>query len=155
MIMFSDASRAWGCGAMHGDLWFQVEWPQDWSLVSIAPKELVPIVVASILWGPFWVGKRVCCLCDNMAVVAAVNKRAAKDPSLSTLLQILAFVSAILDMHVSARHLPGIKNNSADALPCNKLSSFFSLNPQASPMPSIIPPELRELVSTGQYIGHV
>ena len=113
---------------------------------SIAPKELVPIVMAVTLWGPHWVGRRVCCLCDNMAVVAAVNKGSARDPTLMHLLRILAFLTAILDITLTARHLPGVQNTSADALSRNNLSLFFSLNPQASPIPAIIPPELREMV---------
>lgn len=48
----SDASGSWGCGATYANLWFQVEWPAEWSSVSITPKELVPIVIATALWGP-------------------------------------------------------------------------------------------------------
>ena len=48
--------------------------------------------------------------------------------------------------NTGARHLPGVQNASADALSRNKMQTFFSLNPQASPIPSIIPPELQELV---------
>lgn len=117
-----------------------------WSTVAIAPKELVPIVMAVILWGPYWAGKRVRCLCDNISVVAAVNKGAARDPALSSLLRTLAFVTAVLDISLTARHLPGVQNTSADALSRDKLPLFFSLNPQASPIPAIIPQELRKLV---------
>ena len=97
------------------------------------------------LWRPHWAGRRIRCLCDNAAVVAAVNKGAAKDPTLSHLLRILAFLAAVLDLYITAQHLPGVQNASADALSRHKLHLFFSLNPQASPVPAIIPPELREL----------
>ena len=63
---------------------------------------IVLIVVAATLWGPQWAGKHVQCLCDNTAVVRAVNKGAAKDPTLSHLLRTLAFLAAILDMHITA-----------------------------------------------------
>ena len=106
----------------------------------------MPIVIAITLWGPHWSGRQVCCLGYNTAVVAAVNKVAAKDPTLSHLLQILALVAAILDVSVVACHLPGAQNASADALSRNRLSYFFFLNPQASPVPAIIPPELWTLV---------
>ena len=140
LVLVSDA---WGCGAFHENCWFQLEWPGS---VTIASKELVPIVVAATLWGPQWAGTHVQCLCDNTAVVCAVNKGAAKDPTLSHLLRILAFVAAILDIRFTARHLPGVQNASADALSRNRLQLFLSLNPQASPIPAILPPELRELV---------
>ena len=137
LLMVSDASGTWGCRAMYGNSWFQLQWPQAWSAVAIAPKELVPIVVAATLWGPQWAGKHVQCLCDNMAVVTAVNKGAARDPTLSHLLRMLALITAILDIHIMARHLPGVHNASADALSRNRVQS---------PIPAIIPPELRELV---------
>ena len=145
-VLRSDASGSWGCGAVHEDLWFQLQWPASWEAVSIAPKELVPIIVAVVLWGPYWAGQWVCCLCDNAAVVAAVNKGAARDPTLAHLLRILAFATAVLDIYVTACHYPGVNNTSADALSRDRLPLFFSLNPQASPVPAIIPPELQELV---------
>lgn len=58
-LMTSDASGSWGCGATYANLWFQVEWPADWSSDSTAPKELVPIAIATALWGPQWAGMRV------------------------------------------------------------------------------------------------
>ena len=39
----------------------------------IAAKELLPIIVATTIWGPQWVGASVLCHCDNEAVVAAVR----------------------------------------------------------------------------------
>ena len=93
LTVVSDASGSWGCGAVHENLWFQ---PQDWHDISIAPKELVQIVMAVVLWGHYWAGKNVRCLCNNMAVVTAVNKRSARDPTLAGLLCTLAFVAAYL-----------------------------------------------------------
>ena len=116
LVVVSDASGSWGCGAAHENLWFQLQWPETWAAVSIAP---------------------------NMAVVAAVNKGAARDPTLSHLLRILAFVVAVLDLQVSARHLPRLQNSSADALSRDRPPLFLSLNPQASPVPTIIPSELQ------------
>ena len=51
--MLSDASGGWGCGACWGYNWFQVRW-QDWPAfagVSIAAKELLPIIVVAATWG--------------------------------------------------------------------------------------------------------
>ena len=64
--------------------------------------------------------------------------------------RILELVTAILGIHTTAKHLPGAQNTSADALSRNKLPLFFSLNPQASPVPAIVPQELRSLVFNTQ-----
>ena len=44
--MTSDASGSWGCGAWHGNAWFQVQWDSRAHGLSIAEKELIPIVLA-------------------------------------------------------------------------------------------------------------
>ena len=71
--LMSDASGSWGCGVYWGDKWFQWQWAgpsQEW---VIALKELLPILFALVVWGRRWVGHRIECYCDNMAVVAVVN----------------------------------------------------------------------------------
>ena len=75
----SDASGTWASMALRG-----VELP-------IAPKELVPIVLVLALWGPQRAGTKVCCWCDNSAVVWAINKGSARDPKLMRLLRCLCF----------------------------------------------------------------
>ena len=45
---------------------------------------MVPIVMATAVWGPQWAGSQVCTPCDNIAVVAA--DKSARDPVLSRLL---------------------------------------------------------------------
>ena len=87
----SDASGTWGCGALHRNQWLQLAWPPEWVELPIAPKELVPIVLAVALWGPQWAGTKVCCWCDNSAVVWAINKGSARDPKLMRLLRCLCF----------------------------------------------------------------
>ena len=74
IIVYSDASGAWGCGAFSGPNWFQLEWPEN-----IASKDLTPILLAVLLWGKT---TQVTCFCDYAAVVAAINKGSARDPPL-------------------------------------------------------------------------
>ena len=145
-IVTSDASGGWGCGAVYRNLWIQFPWPQNWGSVGIAPKELAPIVVAVALWGPQWAGNKVRAQCDNMAVVYAVNKKAACNPTISRLLRLLCLFCAIYDITLVAHHLPGVQNTAADALSRNNLPLFLSLNPQASPIPTLIPSSLQDLL---------
>ena len=66
---------SFGCGAylLESTYLFQVSWPEPWFTVSIAAKELVPIVIAAVLWGHGWSGKHVCFHCDNEAVVLMIQ----------------------------------------------------------------------------------
>ena len=125
-----DASGSWGCGAVSENRWFQLPWPSLWQNVPISPKELTPIIVAVVLWGPLWAGLKVWCLCDNIAVVYAVNKGTAKDPQLMRLLHILAFWCAMFIIVLLAQHIPGVLNTSADALSRNNyvLSYLISIH---------------------------
>ena len=46
-------------------VWLQLLWPHRNCYTSVAQKELVPIVIACILWGAPWRGARVTVHCDN------------------------------------------------------------------------------------------
>ena len=50
----SDASGQWGCGAWSGERWFQVQWDSTTAALPITVKELLPILLAGILWGRAW-----------------------------------------------------------------------------------------------------
>ena len=106
-LLSSDASGGWGCGATFQDNWLHIGWPGEWRRTTITAKELVPIVLALGTWGKLWTGYKVCALCDNSAVVFAVNKKSAQDPALSHLLQHLCILCALFDIHLVAKHLPG------------------------------------------------
>jgi hypothetical protein len=75
-----DASGSWGCGTYWQEHWFSIPWGACWSSIHITVKELLPIIVASALWGRQWQGKRIRFRCDNAAVVAIVNSGRSKHP---------------------------------------------------------------------------
>ena len=145
-IVYSDAAGTWGCGASWSYQWFQVPWPESWRSTGIAPKELIPIILAAAVWGPSWAGQKICCYCDNTAVVYAVNKGMARDPQLMRLLRTLLFFCASFRMEITTCHIAGVLNTSADALSRNHYTLLSSLNPRAAPLPTPIPAELRELL---------
>ena len=129
-LIYSDASGSWGCGAYWLNHWFQIEWESSW---HIAAKELVPIVVAAAIWGRHWRGSRICCYCDNSAVVFAINKGSAQDPQLMRLLCSLFFFSAAHNFTISACHIAGSRNSLADALSRNNAPLFCSLHRRSHP----------------------
>lgn len=139
--IWSDASGSWGCGAIWDTHWCQVQWSQwpDFAGALIAAKELLPIIVATTIWGPQWMGATVLCHCDNEAVVASLKSGYCKDPTLAHMLRCLFYVEAEYHMSLSAVHIPGIENKAADSILRNNLPLFFTLLPQADPEPCPVP----------------
>lgn len=79
---------------MYSNLWLQHEWPADWVQVPIAPKEPVPILLPVAHWESQLAGEKMECLCDNSAIVWAINRATAKDPKLLRLLCSLSLFCA-------------------------------------------------------------
>ena len=87
------------------------------------------------------------CLCDNTAVGAIVNSGASKCDKAMHLMRSAFFFVARHEVTVWAEHIPGVENQSADALSRNNLQSFLLQNPGAQSRPSVLPLELiQELV---------
>ena len=83
-----------GLGAIWKGEWLQYQWETSWQHLSIAAKELVPIVMAAALWGHKWQGMVVQFVSDNEAVVVVLNSGYAKDGVLMHLLRCLLFIAA-------------------------------------------------------------
>ena len=143
----TDASGSWGCGAYFNGRWFQLQWSSDWLPSSIMAKEMVPIMLSCATWGPNLSKKSVCFQCDNSSVVVALQKGSAKEQTVMHLLRCLWFFVAYYDIHLVATHIPGIANSTADCLSRCNMQSFFTLNPQASPDPTPLPPSLLQIIS--------
>ena len=142
----SDASGSWGCGAWCKRLWFNLQWPEVARDLSITVKELLPILIASALWGHQWARHKVQCQCDNEAVVAVLASRTSKQPHLMHLLRCLFFIEACYDLEVTCVHIPGVDNDLADDLSRNRVSAFLSKVPEASQQPTYIPKPLLNLL---------
>ena len=80
--LFTDASGRLGYGAWGDRSWFQLLWPSDFVDRSIAAKELIPIVLACVVWGEDWRNQSVLAHCDNQAVVEVVNAGYSRDADL-------------------------------------------------------------------------
>lgn len=131
--VWSDASGSWGCGAVWEVQWIQVEWKElpSFAHATIAPKELLLIVVAMAIWGHVWSGSHVICHCDRMLVVAALTGGYCREESMAHMLRCSIFLEAKFDLTLSAVHVPGVENTLADAISRNNLDVFFDLCPQA------------------------
>ena len=144
--LYTDASGSWGCGALATSEWFQCPWDACWGDQSIAAKELLPIVMACVVWGPRWSRKGILVHCDNMAVVHIMQSKTSRDPVIMHLLRCLFFVAAHYELRVRAVHVAGVGNVAADALSRNLLQVFFRVSPGANTVPTPIPPPLWQLL---------
>lgn len=144
--MYSDASGSWGCGAVYGENWFQIKWDTRAEGYHISIKELIPIVVAAAIWGRPFRGKTLLVRSDNAAAVAAINNQSSPIKEMAHLLRCLAFIAARYQIRITASHVPGEYNVLADALSRNRLTTFYSLLPQAAKTPSSVPDSLIQLL---------
>lgn len=145
VVVTSDASGSFGCGAFSlGCGWFQLKWPENWQSIHISSKELVPVVIASALWGHTWRGKHVCFRTGNMAVVDILCSRTSRDPLLMHLVRCLVFYASVYHFEFSAKHVAGVDNTAADAISRDSIVLFASMFPQ---VPQIsIPRPVAELL---------
>ena len=144
--LFTDASGRLGCGAWADRSWFQLLWPSDFVDRSIAAKELIPIVLACVVWGKDWRNRSVLAHCDNQAVVEVVNAGYSRDADLMQLLRSLFFITAHLGIHLRAIHIPGVDNTGANAISRDNLILFHFQVPEARPSPTPLPQALIDLV---------
>jgi hypothetical protein len=67
-----------GFGGYFQGRWFSSPWPSELSYImesemSMAFRELYPIVVAAVLWSKYWIKKRIVFHCDNESMVHIIN----------------------------------------------------------------------------------
>ena len=141
---FTDASGSWGCAALWEGHWFQLPWTStpSFASASIAPKELLPVVLAAGTWGYNWVGKTILCHSDNEAVVSVINTGSCREPHLAHMMRCLFFIEAKLNFTIIAEHIPGKRNTDADALSRDGMLAFLSSHPQADHLPMPLRPSL-------------
>ena len=114
--------------------------------MHISAKELVPIVIAAVVWGEGWRGKNIRVWCDNIAAVSTINKGSSTNRDVMHLARCLAFIKAKFEFDLLATHLPGVHNPIADALSRNHMDSFHSLLPRADDILTAIPVALLDLI---------
>ena len=113
---------------------------------SITLKEIVPIVLACVVWGPAWANKSVTVHCDNEGAVAAINSGYSRVPQIIHMLRCLFFIRAFYQTALRAVHIPGRENDLADAISHNNLSLFFTQVPQAANQRLMVPPAILSVV---------
>lgn len=141
--LYTDAAGSIGFGGYYNGQWFQSRWPSEISLdnsdMSIAYMELYPIVIAAMLWGHRWSGKRIKFHCDNQTTVDIIRKGRSKSANIMTIMRRLTWCNFTNNCFITAVHIPGKLNNIADSLSRFQMERFFNLAPQADRQPRQIP----------------
>ncbi len=144
--LYTDASGSWGCAAWCGENWLQVRWDSRADSLSIAEKELLPIILAGHAWGATWRDCQVVCHCDNQSVVADLKSRSTKHKGMMHLLRIVVFAEASFRCSLFPSYIDTKANHLADSLSRNNACYFLSKVPSVSPHPSPVSPQLLDLV---------
>ena len=143
----TDASGTWGCVAVLGHQCLQWRWPPEWSSVTIMAKELIPIIFTCVAWGMQLRKRHINFQCDNASLVAAINKGSSKDTFTMNLLCCLWFFAAHFDIYVTATHLSGAANVTADHLSHDRLTLAFQSAPTLDKQPTHLPSSVFLLIS--------
>lgn len=135
----TDTLGTWGCVAILGSQWLQWQWPPECYDIRIMAKELVPIIFTCIVWGPHLSKHHINFQCDNANLVIAINKGSSKDKLVMHLLRSLSFFIAHFDIYITASHLPGVINVTADHFSCGNVGQAFEVTSTLTQYPTIIP----------------
>ena len=151
--VWSDASGSVGCGAFDpaSHQWFQLKWRQSREglgegIDSILALELLPIVIACVIWGPRWRHSVVTAHCDNEGAVAVINAGYSRVPRIMHLLRCLFFIRAHFEISLGAVHVPGFQNTWADAISRDNIQYFLLQVPGAARGQRKVPDELVHLL---------
>ena len=137
--LFTDASGKIGYGAICKSEWFNGLWSTWWLEQTITLKELYPIVLAVELWGHKLANKRFHIRTDNKALVQVINKQTSKEPLVMILVRRLVLHCLKHNVFITASHIPGTINSTADALSRFQMERFKILAPHARSWATPIP----------------
>ena len=102
--------------------------------LSIAYKELFPVVIPARAWGVNWPCHHVLFRSDNEAVGHIIKTSSSK----VAVLMHFSMPKACFSFSFSDAHVPGAQNQIADAT-CFQWQEFQCLDPHAHPHPTPIP----------------
>lgn len=144
--LYTDSSGKVGFGAYFQGQWFCSSWAASKPMLdnmeedtSMSFKELVPIVIAAMLWGSRWSRKRILFHCDNQGTVHILNKARSKSADIMKLMRRFTLIAAQHSFAYQAIFLSTHENNIADSLSRLQMDRFRRLAPLADLEPCQIP----------------
>ena len=105
-----------GLGGTFDKMVYALPLPLGFKNYTIVHLEILNLVVALKLWGPYWKDKTVDIKCDNMAVVEVLKLGRARDSVLAMCAQNIWLLSAMFNVEVVINHILGCHNVIPDLL---------------------------------------
>ena len=105
-----------GLGGVWKNYVYHIPIPRHYLGLTIVHLEMINILVALKIFGPFWANKKVLVKCDNQAVVAVLTHSKTKDPFLVTCARNVWLLAALYDLEVTYVRIRGKHNIIADLL---------------------------------------
>jgi hypothetical protein len=115
IFVYTDASGKKGIGGWYGTDAFSSNLPRDHYTKHINWKEAYAILFALAKWGESWKGYRITFMCDNSAIVDAIQKTTIRGEAIFPLQHIL-LTAALYDIEISSLWLSSEDNWIADSL---------------------------------------
>jgi hypothetical protein len=140
----TDASSTIGCGAVFGNEWFAHRWSKDILNLSEREKstallEIIPVVIAAVIWGSGWQRKRILLFCDNQATVHIINKGRSSSSFIMSFMRKLTLLAMHYQFLLRAVFIPTADNGPADALSRFQFTRFRTLKPFSNQQPQGVP----------------
>ena len=98
-----------GLGGVWKNFVYHLPIPRHYLGLTIVHLEMVNILVALKIFGPFWATKKVLVKCDNQAVVAVLTHSKTRDPFLATCARNVWLLAALYDLDITYAHIKGKK----------------------------------------------
>ena len=153
LLLFTDSygSESLGCGCSFANEWAFFQWPLEWSGAALFSDmtflEMVPVLLAIMLWGPNLQGKRVLFNIDNQALVSILNKQTSKSSRVMLLLREFVLFCMRYSIVFRAKYICSKSNDIADSLSRKQWSRFRKLVPHANVLPQVIPENFHYIMS--------
>ena len=142
IMLFTDAARFKGLGAIYGSRWIQSTWPPHLYQEDINFLELFAILAAARTWGHEWAGRRIVFVTDNKPITQIWDSGTTPTPTIMQLVRKLYLYAAISHFSISFKHIFTYENAVADALSRFQMVRFRKLAPHADHTPTQIPPDV-------------
>lgn len=92
---------------------------------AVPSFELYPLIVAAFLWGKEWSTSNIVVYCNNEATVHCINKHCSHSPAMMPLIRLLIWIAACNQFIITAKHVPGSKNQITDSFPFRNSGSWL------------------------------